>query len=404
MAAHRTARWSADEIAILHEHYPTLGVGCIKHLPGRTLRSIHQKAFKLGIGCTKATSAPEPRLQGEQLEEAIRLREQEGWSFARIGAKFGVAEASACNGVLIALCPRKGFTPAPRDENGRITPAGIERLRYALKKGLKGVDIQLRLGVSASCVAEQRRRYDSELKANGKAPLPPAGGDLAYSGRLIDRAHKIAAETLFLEGLGTLKVAERTGVSKTSCTRIRNRLIKRLARQGKTLPGCDAKGVRRVQAESSRFLPAELVTALRAMLLQGEPVQRAARFLAIGEASAYRIRNELAAELEARGEALPAADRSRSRRGSAKADPLWPPMGRVAIYAFRQLLRDMPFDDAKVEWRRRRQEELQAERRRPKTFEEQLARIGRGEIGVSAAFGRIHMEPTIDHGGVPYGM
>jgi len=395
MSAHRTPPWSQQEIAALEEFYPSMGVDCVQHLPNRSWRAVQQKAFKLGIACEKATSAPKPRLMSDELEEAIRLREDEGWSFARIGAKFGVAESSACNAVLIALCPRKGFTPAERDEHGRITQAGLDRLRYALKLGLKGVEIQLRLGVSASCVAEQRRRYQRDLKARGKAPLPPPGRDTAYSGKKLSREKVREVEALFLEGYGTLKAHEATGVAKTSCTRIRNRLVRRLAKKGKSLPGCDQTGRRLEQKESSRFLCPEQVAALEALLREGVPVLRAARETAIGSCTAYRLRNELRERLVAEGKNLPSVDRSQSTKGSAAFDPTWPPRGQKGLFAFRELLREMPFDQAKAKWRRDRREERAAEARRPKTFEEQLARIARGEIGLAPSINRPHLAPLI---------
>ena len=40
-----------------------------------------------------------------------------------------------------------------------------------------------------------------------------------------------------MQGLGTQKISERTGVSKTSCTRIRNRLIARLAKGCRQIDG-----------------------------------------------------------------------------------------------------------------------------------------------------------------------
>lgn len=125
-----------------------------------------------GLKTAHRNPAPRPRLGGENLDEAIRLREVENWSFSAIGTHFGICEASACNAVTIALCVRRGYRPAERDQHGRLTAEGIERLRYALKKGYKGIDIQLRLGVSAACVSEQRRRYNRELLARGKAALP----------------------------------------------------------------------------------------------------------------------------------------------------------------------------------------------------------------------------------------
>jgi len=392
MAAARTARWTKSEIALLREFYPNEGIECVKRLPGRTWRSLHQKAFKLGIACEKSTGAPKPRLQGDDLEEAIRLREDDGWSFARIGAKFGVAESSACNAVLIALCPRKGFTPAERDENGRISDAGLERLRYALKKGLKGVDIQLRLGVSASCVAEQRRRYARDLKSRGKAPLLPPGGGESYSGIKLSRAKKAEVEALFMTGLGTLKVSEQTDASKTSCTRIRNRLIARLKRKGETLPGCDDKGVRHIHAESSRFITDEQRALVRAALLDRMPVRRAANHFAVGHSSAYRIRDELCEELAARGKALPKPILP-GRCRDAKPASVWPPVGHEQIYSFRALLRDLCFDDARAKWCAERRGELEAEKARPKSFDEQLQRVRSGEIGITSVAPRAHLQP-----------
>lgn len=396
MPARRTPRFTPEELAILREHYPLRGAAVAELLPGRSVHAIRVKASRLGLHVPPARSnahSPKPKLSGDDLEQAIRLREDEGWSFERIGAHFGVAEAAATNAVLIALCPRKGFTAAERDHRGCLTEAGMERVRYALKKGLKGVDIQLRLGVSASCVAEQRRRYNAELKARGKAPLPAPGGGDAYSGVKLSRDRKSEVEALFMQGLGTLKVSERTGVSKTSCTRIRARLVRRLRRKGEVLPGCDAKGRRHVQAESARFVTDGQRQALRALLLDAVPVARAAKLCAIGACSAYRIRDALAAELAREGQALPEPQwRTGPRRKSAQ-DRYWPPDGTKEIYAFRALLRTMPFDEAKARWRADRREEHLAELRRPRTFEEQLARVAAGELGITAALPRQHLEP-----------
>jgi hypothetical protein len=395
MPAHRTPRWTADELAVLRDHYPRGGLGAVeRRLPGRSWRSIHVKASRLGLRCDPARSnaqAPRPKLAGEELEEAIRLREEQGWSFARIGARFGIAEASACNAVLIALCTRKGFTPAERDRRGCLTEAGRERLRYALKKGLKGVDIQLRLAVSASCVAEQRRRYNAELKERGKVLLPPPGGGQAYSGVKLTRAQRTAVEALFLQGLGTKKITERTGVSQTSVTRIRTRLVRRLRRKGETLPGCDEQGVRHVQAESSRFITEQQKAALRALLLDRVPVRRAAQLTAIGLCSAYRIRDAFAAELESRGEALPPP----ILPGKVKRapDPDWPPRSAKEIYAFRELLESMPLEAAKAHWRAERRAARKAVADQPKTFEQQLALVAAGKLRLVPALPRAHLEP-----------
>lgn len=394
MPARRNPRWTKEEVAILREFYPAEGASVIARLPARSVHSIHVKAHKLGLACHRPQAAPRHALEGEHLERAIALREKQCWSFARIGAEFGISESAACNAVLVALCPRKGYRPAERDSHGRLLPEGVERLRYALKKGLRGADIQLRLGLSASRIAEERRRYNRELKKAGKALLPPPGGGEQYSGVKLSRDQRRDVEDLFLRGLGTQKISERTGISKTSCTRIRRRLVARLKRKGEVLPGCDARGTRHVQAESSRFVTPEQQRLLRQAILDRSPVMRAARDLVIGQSTAYRIRDELREELSQVGSQLPAPVRP-GRGYRRRVSPLWPPQGPTAIYAFRELLAIMPFEEAKHRWQAERRAEIDAERARPKSFEEQLERIGRGELGIAPAIERRHLDTTV---------
>lgn len=394
MPAHRAPRWSATETKILRDYYPAEGASVVARLPRRSVHSVHVKAHKLKLTCHRTQAAPCHALAGENLERAIRLREEDNWSFARIGAEFGISESAACNAVLVALCPRKGYRPAERDAQGCLLPAGIQRLRYALKKGLRGMDIQLRLGLSGSRIAEERRRYNRELRDAGKALLPPPGGGERYSGVKLTREQKREVEDLFMQGLGTLKVSERTGVSKTSCTRIRNRLVARLRRKGEALPGCDARGTRHVQAESSRFVTPEQHRLLREAILDRVPVMRAARELVIGQSTAYRIRDQLREELAASGSQLPAPVRP-GRGYRRRMSPLWPPQGLTAIYAFRELLAIMPFDEAKHRWQAERRAAIEAERARPKSFEEQLERVGRGELGIATAMERRHLDTTV---------
>lgn len=399
MSRPRTPCWSPAELEILRKHYPLGGVEpVLRLLPHRTFAATHMKAHKLGLKTSFHGRAPKAKLDGADLDEAIRLREVEGWSFARIGARFGVAESSACNAVMIALCAVRGFTPAQRDEAGHLTAEGLERVRYALKRGLKGIDIQLRLGVSASCVAEQRRRYNRDLAARGKALLPPAGGGERYSGLKITREERRTVEALYLEGLGVLKIAERTGISKTSCTRIRERLARRLKRKGQCLPGCDLNGVRHVQAHSFRHVHPEQVNALRALLLDRVPVAHAATLVALGSCTAYDIRDALAAEMAAEDRQLPQPIRPGRRGHVAAGDPYWPPSGVKQLYAFRALLETMSFDDAKVRWRRDRADERRAEALRPKTFEDHLRQVAGGQARLVAVAPRIHLQPAYVQG------
>lgn len=404
MPAHKTPRWTRDESAILTEVYPTGGLKAAQaSLPHRSWASIYCRANKLGLKADQSLTNGGRRcsLQGPDLDEATRLRDQEGWSFARIGAHLGYAECTVSNAVIIAKSKAGGFSPADRDKNGRITPAGMERLRWMLKKGLKGVEIQLRLGVSAACVAEQRRRYNADLAARGKAPLPPPGNGECYSGARVTIERKRAAEALFLEGYGTAKVSERSGVSKTVCTRVRRKLIARLKRKGERLPGCDANGKRRVMIDHANHIPAPLKDKFRALLLDRMPVRRAAAMCAIGSCSAYRLRDEIRAEI---GAGLPAPKRI-GRLGQMAREVL---DGQMIPAASAQRYRDLVRQCGQPERARLMLlQELANERRalasRPRTFEEQLERVANG----APIANRVDIaRPTYDFtlGGVSGGM
>ena len=391
MPATRSPAWTSQEIAILSDVYPREGLNAAADaLADRSWHAIKQRAHKLGLRSPVLSDAPTAVLAGEQLEEAIRLREVEGWSLARIAAMIGGSEAGVCNAILIALCPRKGFTPAQRDDTGRLTPEGLERLRYMLRKGLKGVDIQLRLGVSAGRVALERRRYQAELKAGRKVPLPPPGAGEAYSGVKLARPQIQEVERLLREGFGAKKVTERTGVSNTSVGRIRNRLIKRLARKGEALTGCDRKGRRQgTLRESLAYIHPEQLAAFRDLLLAGVPVSSAAAETGIGGKSAHEAKHDFAAELATIGEVLPTPE-WRSPEGKARARAArWLPKGKLR--RFRQLIHEHGYAQARalligeIEAERLAVEEARrAERSRPKTFEEQLAMVARGEARLVA--------------------
>ena len=390
MAAHRTPRWTAAEVAILREHYPLGGnKACLPQLPGRSWYAIRVKANKLGLRAPEP-DAPRCRVSGDTLEEAIRLREL-GWGFGRIGAHLGHAEASITNAILIALCERKGFTPAERHPNGRLTERGMERLRWMLKKGFKGVEIQLRLGVSASCVAEQRRRYNRELKARGKALLPPPGAGEAYSGIKLSKDKKHEVERLFLEGYGTAKVSAKSGVSKTSCTRLRNRLIARLKRKGEALPGCDANGKRKAMRDHVRHVPDELKDKVRALILDRVPVRRAAGIAGVGTCTAYKIRDAMIAE----GAAVPRPRLPGKVKGLRREMLAANQIPSEHLFRFRQLVRE----HGEPEARRLLRAEI-AEARHNLTFEEKLEAVASGRAKVVAVQRIVTAGPQQTLGGV----
>lgn len=397
MPAHRNPKWTATEVAILREHYPLGGIKAVSELlPARSVYSIHIKVSKLGIRCQRPQQdAPKCVLDGDELEEAIRLREEDRWSFERIGAKFGCSESAACNAVMNMLCIRQGFTPAERDQFGRLTPRGLERLRWCLKKGLKGVEIQLRLGVTASCIAEQRRRYNRELKERGKAVLPPPGGGERYSGVKITKEQRLRAEGLFLEGFGTRKVSERSGISKTAATRIRSRLVRRLKRKGECLPGCDPDGKRHAMRDHLRHVPDELRVRCRQLILERVPVRRAALIAGIGECTAYAIRDELKIEL---GDAMP------KPRLPGKVSPLRAEMlnaqaiPKKHLWRFRALVRD----HGEIEARRILRAEV-AEMKKNRSFDEQIEAVRSGEAKLADAFKPRRSGPDMTLGGIATG-
>lgn len=387
------ARWTSEELALLRDTYPAGGIdAALQALPHRPRQAIYLKASRLGLRTTHRNTAPQLALAGEQLAEAMQLR-AEGWGCERIGRKFGLAECTVSNAIIIEDGRRKGYRPVPRDEHGHLLPESIETIRLLMRKGWKARDIQERCGVSAACVAEQRRRYQRDLKERNKAPLPPPGGGQAYSGKLVSKDDRKKVEALYMQGLGARKIVERTGVSYTTVQRIRQRLVKRLRRKGECLPGCDLKGRRHTQAESSRFIPPEAIEQLRALIMDRVPVARAARQIGIGGSSAYRIRDELRAELEANGQSLPdpvRPGRVTDPRHPARASA-WLPKGAKNIYRYRELLRSMSAEEAKatilaeIEQARLEAAELRKAEHRPLrslSFEEQLQRVRSGEARV----------------------
>jgi hypothetical protein len=398
MSAHRAPRWTAAELAELRRIFPIGGTkAALELLPGRSWYSIQVKASKLGLKMTDPNwGGRGMTVTGDELEEAIRLREIEGWGFGRIGAHLGRAEASVTNAVLIALC------------------------------------------VSAATVAEQRRRYNAELKARGKALLPPPGNGASYSGVKVSKERRHEAERLFLLGYGTLKVSQGSGVSKTVCTRIRNKLIRRLKRKGECLPGCDIDGKRRTMKDHVRCIPIDSMRELRRLLKAGEcSVAEAGKRARVGSCTAYRVFHALKAEVEAAGGEMPVFDwRSQPRkRNEARIRAL--PQGRWAFDRYRALLRETtPERAAKTvlaehekrvaernaivaaelavaasamtdalsaatdEWRR---EQASLATETVVSFEEQLAKVSAGKATVVPVFRPHRADPDFTLGGIATG-
>lgn len=404
----RQPRWSDAELTTLRSIYPESGaVAAMASLPGRSRHSIHVKAHRLGLETSFTNDAPICLLSGSQLEEAMRLR-AEGWGCEKIGKLFGMTECAASNAVLMEEGRREGFKHLERDRNGNLIPESIEKLRLALRKGWKGNVIVKRLGVSAACVAEQRRRYQRDLKARGMAPLPPPGKGEAYSGARVPKAKRAEVERLYLDGYGARKIHQRTGVSHTTCIRIREKLVKRLKRRGETLRGHDEQGVRRQFKDSAHHIPETIKTEFRRLLAERVPVRRAAALAGMGTKSAYELRDEYARELAESGQQLPRPILpGRVKGGHAARTAQWLP--RKHLWRFRELARDMSFAEAKATMLAQLENERveakarqDAERARPLTFEEQLAKVRAG-TGLVAAVKVSKPAPDMTLGGVATG-
>ena len=75
--------WTADELQILREYYPTEGSAIARRLPGRQTKTVNQKAFQLGIRMANST----PR-QSWSAEEWQRLENHLHLSFPELQRLF----------------------------------------------------------------------------------------------------------------------------------------------------------------------------------------------------------------------------------------------------------------------------------------------------------------------------
>jgi hypothetical protein len=207
----RRPAYSAREDTTLCKLFPTQGaLACAAKLRRRSPGSIKQRAAILGL-----KPPPDQRHQGlkrrlsdEQAELGLAMHEG-GTSFAKIGAHFGVCEATATNAVRRAECLRCGGTPVKRDSSGAILARDIARLRAMLRAGSKGCDIARTLGISANSVSYHRSRYALELKATGSPMvLPVAGQGEVYSGRKLSRKLHREIADLLMSGLGAARVSQ----------------------------------------------------------------------------------------------------------------------------------------------------------------------------------------------------
>jgi DNA invertase Pin-like site-specific DNA recombinase len=404
--------WSERERNVLRQFFQSEGAeGCMARMKKLALRgapAIKQIARKLGLKEPRPHNSLVHRLTPEQVEEVIRLHDEETIGFKPIGERFGVCESTAANAYWAAMCPRRGYRPAARDENGHLLAPEIERLRAFLRKGTKPRDIQLYMGISAGTISNERRQYAAELKARGKRPLPPPGAGERYSGAKIPKEQSREVERLYLEGKATPSVSSLTGVSRTHCLRIRSKLVLRLARKKQRLPGCDQSG-KRLTYQTPLRVPEHRRQELRDLLLERVPVRQAAIQTGIGGCTAYRIRDELRAELASQGLILPKP----ILPGRAARPGPWLPPQRKWWALYRQLEAQLGHDAAReqIEQALRTIAALPSaceravrlwRRSRPLSFEEQLAKVSNG-AALTSRFEPRRADPEMTLGGIATG-
>lgn len=413
MARRACIRWSAQEVNVLKAHFPLEGAaGCMARMKKIALRgelAVKVKAHSLGIKGPRRHHSLMRALTDQQVEEVIRLHDVEKIGFKPIGERFGVAETTASNAYFKAMCPRLGYRPAERDANGHLLPAEIERLRTFLLKGTKPVDIQLFMGISAGCIAEERRQYNAELRTRGKRPLPPPGNGERYSGARIPKETVREVERLYLEGKATPEVADLTGVSKTHSLRTRAKLVRRLKRKGECLPGCDIDGKRLSYPTSLVLTPAHKPQQLRALLLEGWPVSRAANKVGMGKSQAYKVRDDLKSDLEAEGKQLPPTINWRTHPPET-TELAWVAPQKCCYVYYRRLEDEHGDQEARrlIRIAARAVADLPltvgrlmrlARRERSPTFEEQLERVRNG-AGLSTRIDYRRPAPEMTLGGI----
>lgn len=354
------------------------------------------------LGCKKRLHrGKQMALHGPLLDRAVHLFDVDGLSMEAVAREVDMSAPTVQNAVYAALCAKRGYSPAERDGNGYLTAVGRERLRELLREGMKHVDIQVRLAVSAGTVSNERRAYNADLKARGKRPLPLPNDGEAYSGLRLTNAQRKEVEAHLLAGLGSVKVSALTGVSKTVCVRIRLKLMVRLKRKGQLLAGCDASGRRVKLVDQGARVPDADRERFRSLLLDRVPVKRAALMANIGASSAYRLRDEFRDELASRGETLPGIKRLGRVNGPiADARATWLPKGRKNYVLYRAKIAET---DGNATLARKLTVRAIADRDGEDPYlAEQIDRMKRG-AGLVARFDYRRADPTMTLGGVATG-
>src|SRR3546814_4605241 len=99
----RPLPWSPAELKWLRENYQQFGrAGCAERM-GRTRSAVGVMASRLNLRTAVTNRARRPSLAGDELEEAIRLHEEEGWGFEQIGRKFGYCRSEEHTSELQSL-------------------------------------------------------------------------------------------------------------------------------------------------------------------------------------------------------------------------------------------------------------------------------------------------------------
>jgi len=120
---HAETYWRAEEDAIVRAHYPKGGAkACLPHLPRRNIRSVYQRAKKLGLSTTHTGRRDGRRARGALLSPEMDATIRDRWpSLVGRGAVSRFADEIdvprwwlSARGLCISRCRTKRSRPGPR--------------------------------------------------------------------------------------------------------------------------------------------------------------------------------------------------------------------------------------------------------------------------------------------------
>lgn len=299
----KTPAWTSTDAAILREAYARAGMMSVREaLPIRSWHDLQRKVAELKLPAPAAGPATAPKLEGALLQEAVDLHEA-GLGFAKIGARLGFPDTTISNLVLIAMCTRRGFTPAPRDERGWLTTEGQEQLRAMIREGRGTGDIQVRLGVNASIVAHYRRTLLAKMATIDLAAADiPGRAGTGKRARRLRQPERVAIANMLKGGWADRHIALTLSVPIRSV-----QVVRGLVQEAGELPShCPCGKVRGHKGQHVDQAVRDLAPEMRRVIEAGLKLGKAAKTIWKETGVLAKSVRQIAVELDAAGK-LPEA-------------------------------------------------------------------------------------------------